>query len=70
MQPLAAVRTRYRQIQWGGRGEGGVVPFCGGSAAARQRAPPRMHSKPYQPPTTPCLYLVSPAWCTSYFVVV
>jgi hypothetical protein len=45
----------------------------GGSAAARPRAPlARMHSKPHQPsaarpPTTPCLYLASPAWCTSRF---
>jgi hypothetical protein len=27
--------------------------------------PARMHSKFHQPPTTPCLYLTSPAWCTS-----
>jgi hypothetical protein len=50
----------------------GIVPFRGGgSAAARQRASlARMHSKLHQPPTTPCLYLASPAWCTSHFVVV
>jgi hypothetical protein len=60
-----------------------VAPLCKGQsrsagaalprdrAAARQRAPlARMHSKLHQPPTTPCLYLASPAWCTSHFVVV
>jgi hypothetical protein len=50
-------------------GGGGVIGG-GGCAAARQRAPlARMHSKPHQPPTTPCLYLASPARCTSHFVV-
>jgi hypothetical protein len=36
----------------------GTVRFRGGGrAAARQRAPlAHMHSKPHQPPTTPCLY--------------
>jgi hypothetical protein len=36
----------------------------------REAAVGRMHSKLHQPPTTPCLYLASPAWCTSHFVVV
>jgi hypothetical protein len=42
----------------------------GGGAAARQRAPlARMRSKLHQPPTTPCMYLASPAQCTSHFVL-
>jgi hypothetical protein len=47
----------------------GAAPFRGGgSAAARQRAPlARVQSKLHQPPTTPCMYLASPAWCTSHF---
>jgi hypothetical protein len=44
---------------------------CPRGAGARQRAPlARMHSKLHQPPTTSCLYLASPARCTSRFVVV
>jgi hypothetical protein len=47
---------------------------AGGSAAARlyngSALHSRMHSKPHQPPTTPCLYLANPARCTSHFVVV
>jgi hypothetical protein len=36
----------------------GIVPFRGGGGAPLAR----MHSKPHhQPPTTPCLYLASPA---------
>jgi hypothetical protein len=38
------------------------VPQGGGGEQRRQRAPlARMHSKLHQPPTTPCLYLASPA---------
>jgi hypothetical protein len=44
----------------------GIVTSRGG-----QRAPlARMHSKLHQTPTTPCLNLASPSWCTSHCVVV